>query len=191
VQAACWLDMKRSYMEMRPQIRRVYLTLRDLRPYAQVAERLGFQPIESAEAQVDGQRYQTAMLDFGPLSIDGWLAGLVAGELGVAGDDLLDVEAYELVFGDRRVRLTKMEFDVFLFLYERENKAVTRASLMGQVWGNKYTGSNVIEAAVRSLRKKLGERASTIETIRNVGYRFRRLPANTSSHSVRQHKSAD
>jgi hypothetical protein len=166
-------------MEMRPQIRRVYLTLRDLRPYAQVAERLGFQPIEQAETQLDGVTYQTAMLDFGPLSVDGWLAAMVAGELGVEGDDLLDIESHELVFGDRRVKLTKMEFGVLLYLYERENKAVTRESLITQVWGNKYTGSNVIEAVVRSIRKKLGEKATLIETIRNVGYRFRRTPASS------------
>jgi AAA ATPase domain len=181
VQVACWLDMKRSYMEMRPQIRRVYLTLRDPGQYGQVAERLGFQPIESAETEIDGIRYQTAMLDFGPLSVDGWLAGLVADELGVEGDDLLDVESHELILGDQRVKLTKMEFEVFLYLYERANKAVTRASLIGQVWGKKYTGSNVIEAVVRSLRKKLGERADAIETIRNVGYRFRGSHLNNAS----------
>jgi DNA-binding response OmpR family regulator len=114
------------------------------------------------------------MLDFGPLSVDGWLAGLVADELGVEGDDLLDVESHELVLGARRVKLTKMEFEVFLYLYERENKPVNRVSLIEQVWGAKCAGSNVIEAVVRSLRKKLGDRAAAIETIRNVGYRFRR-----------------
>ena len=165
-------------MEMRPQIRRVYLTLRDLRPYSQVAERLGFQPIESAGTLIDGLSYQTAMLDFGPLSVDGWLAGLVADELGIEGGELLDVESHELVLGEQRVKLTRMEFELFLYLYEHENRAVTRASLIGQVWGKKYTGSNVIEAVVRSLRKKLGERANAIETIRNVGYRFRRVDAN-------------
>jgi len=168
-------------MEMRPQIRRVYLTLRDVRPYGQVAEKLGFQPIDSAEMEIDGIRYQTAMLDFGPLSVDGWLAGLVANELGVEGDDLLDIESHELILGDQRVKLTKMEFEVFLYLYERTNKAVTRASLIGQVWGKKYTGSNVIEAVVRSLRKKLGERADVIETIRNVGYRFRGSHLNNAN----------
>jgi len=72
-----------------------------------------------------------------------------------------------------------MEFEVFLYLYERENKPVTRVSLIEQVWGAKCTGSNVIEAVMRSLRKKLGDRAMAIETIRNVGYRFRRDCANS------------
>ena len=33
-------------------------------------------------------------------------------------------------------------------------------------------GSNVIEANVRSLRRKLGDRAGSIETVRGLGYRF-------------------
>jgi AAA ATPase-like protein len=180
VQAACWLDIKRSYMGMRPHLRRVYLTVNDLALYAPAAQKLGLQPITGAETELDGVRYHTAMLDFGPLSVDGWLAGLVADELGVEGDDLLDVESHELVLGARRVKLTKMEFDVFLYLYERENKPVTRVSLIEQVWGAKCTGSNVIEAVMRSLRKKLGDRAMAIETIRNVGYRFRRDCASSS-----------
>ena len=45
---------------------------------------------------------------------------------------------------------------------------------MQDVWGYRYTGgSNVIEAVVRSLRKKPRERASCVETVSGVGYRFR------------------
>ena len=41
------------------------------------------------------------------------------------------------------------------------------------VWGYEYDGgSNVIEANVRSLRRKLGDRADSIETVRGLGYRF-------------------
>jgi hypothetical protein len=158
----------------------VYLTVHDLALYAPAAQKLCLQPITEAETEIDGVCYHTAMLDFGPLSVDGWLAGLVADELGVEGDDLLDAESHELVLGARRVKLTKMEFEVFLYLYKRENKPVTRVSLIEQVWGAKYNGSNVIEAVMRSLRKKLGDRALAIETIRNVGYRFRRDCANNS-----------
>jgi hypothetical protein len=180
VQAACWLDIKQSYMELRPHLRRVYLTVRDLAVYVPVAQKLGLRPIEDAQIEIDGVTYHTAMLDFGPLSVDGWLAGLVADELGMEARELLDVDSHELAIGDRRVKLTKMEFEVFLYLYQRENKPVTRAALIEQVWGAKYAGSNVIEAVVRSLRKKLGDQAASIETIRSVGYRFRRPRASDS-----------
>ena len=83
VQAACWLDIKRTYMELRPKLRRVYLTVVDLPTYAPVAVKLGFNPISEAALELDGSTYHTAMLDFGPSSVDGWLAGLVADELGI------------------------------------------------------------------------------------------------------------
>ena len=83
VQAACWLDIKRTYMELRPKVRRVYLTVVDLPTYAPVAVKLGFNPISEAALELDGITYHTAMLDFGPSSVDGWLSGLVADELGI------------------------------------------------------------------------------------------------------------
>ncbi len=175
VQAASWLDIKRSYLEMRPNLRRVYLTVTDLSAYAPVAQKLGFQSMEHAEIAFDGVEYTSAMLDFGPSSVDGWLAGLAANELGVEADALLDIDAHELVLEDGRVRLSKREFDVFFYLYQSEGKAVTRASLIENVWGYKHTGSNVVDATVRSLRQKLGAKSAAIETIRGSGYRFHKL----------------
>ena len=47
------------------------------------------------------------------------------------------------------------------------------AEVASAVWGYSHVGSNVIDTVVRSLRKKLGERASMIETVRGRGYRLR------------------
>jgi len=118
--------------------------------------------------------YHTALLDLGPSSVDGWLTRLVAAELGVGDDDILDANAHELVLDGRRVTLTPLEYSVFSYLYQNEGRAITRAALIENVWGYSYAGSNVVETVVRSLRKKLEDRASAIETIRGVGYRFRR-----------------
>jgi len=175
VQAACWLDIKRTYMEMRPHLRRVYLSVQDLTPYGPVAQKLGFQPLVADEVEIDGSKYSSAMLDFGPSSVDGWLARMAAAELGREDEEVFDGHAHELMIDNGRVKLTKLEFEVFRYLYQRKGKAVTRVSLIEDVWGWKQTGSNVIEAVIRSLRKKLGDRASAIETIRGSGYRFRGL----------------
>jgi DNA-binding response OmpR family regulator len=41
------------------------------------------------------------------------------------------------------------------------------------VWGTDYTeGSNVVDAMVRTLRRKLGEDGRRIESVRGVGYRL-------------------
>ena len=171
VQAACWIDVKRKYLELRPRLRRVYLALADLAPYAAVAQKLGFQAIKEAF----GRGYQSAMLDFGPSSVDGWLGRLLAAELGVEQDSVLDCAARELVLNGRRVGLSKLEFGVIEFLYRRPGEAVSRSSLIAQVWEQSFDGGgNVVDVVIRSLRKKLGDRASLIETVHGVGYRFRR-----------------
>ena len=174
VQAACWLDIKRIYMELRPNLRRVYLALRDLSPYAPVALKLGFSPLSSCDGDMDGNAYHTAMLDFGPSSVDGWISGLVAAELGMEVEKFLDTEARELVGDGARVNLTKLEFDVLHYLSQNDGKVISRDLLLDDVWGQTYHGgSNVVDVVIRALRKKIGPRAAMIETVRGVGYRFR------------------
>lgn len=174
-QAAVWLDLKRTYMELRPALRRVYLTARNLAAYEPVAQRLGFEVLTGREVSLDGNLYPSAVLDFGPASVDGWLAKLAANELGVHTElDLLDPEARELLLANGRVALTPLEFGVMQHLQARQGKAVSRTELLWDVWGTRYEGgSNVVDAVVRTLRCKLGERADRIETVSGVGYRLR------------------
>lgn len=175
VQAACWVDIKRKYLELRPNLRRVYLALCDLNPYIAAAQSLGFRILGEASATIGGDCYHSAMLDFGPSSVDGWLARLVAAELGVEEDGLLDCAARELVFNGRRVGLTKLEFGVMEYLSRRTGEAVPRSSLLANVWEQSHDGGgNVVDVVIRSLRKKLDARASLIETVHGVGYRLRR-----------------
>jgi hypothetical protein len=96
VQAACWLDIKRSYMELRPRLQRVYLTVRDFAPYAAVAQELGFKPIAEAVVEMDGDTYLSAALDFGTGSVDGWLSRLIATELGIPPDETAEPKSLDL-----------------------------------------------------------------------------------------------
>jgi hypothetical protein len=174
VQAACWLDIKRTYLALRPKLRRVYMTVNDLAPYASVARTLGFRPIESASSKLDARTYHTAMLDFGPSSVDGWLARLVAAELGMGKTDIVDLEGRGLIVNHRRVPLTRLEFAVVHYLHERKGKPVARASLIRDVWEHEYdVGSNVVDVVIKSLRKKLGKRSDVVETVTGYGYRLR------------------
>jgi hypothetical protein len=175
VQAATFLDVKRQYMELRPRLRRLYsggYAERDLLP---ALGPLGFVGLPEADLMLDGLPFRTIMLDFGPGSVDEWLARVAAKELGLAQEDLLDLDARELVIDHQRTPLTRLEFDLLRYLVLREGKVVPRTDLLADVWGYSYQGdSNVIEVAVRSLRRKLGRRADLIETVRGVGYRYRR-----------------
>ncbi|MDT8894331.1 winged helix-turn-helix domain-containing protein [Halomonas sp. I1] len=188
VQAACWLALKGDYMAMRPALRRVYLVLADLSPYAAVAETLGFQPLSHHRVLLDGCEHTTAVLDFGPRSVDGWLARLAAAELGLPGEDVwLDRQAHELIRQERRISLTPLEFGVLAYLSDRPGEAVGREQLLKEVWGSHYTGwSNKVDAVVVGLRRKLGEDADRIETVAGVGYRYRRRADNASSQGAIQ-----
>ena len=174
VQAACWLDVKRAYMALRPALRRMYVVVQDVPTYWPVVEKLGFRPLPDSEALLDGNQYASVVLDFGPGSVDGWLASLVADELGIEEVPALDEEARELSVDGKPVQLTPLEYGLFRQLSEREGNTATRRDLLREVWGTEYTGgSNVVDAAVRSLRRKLGAASIVVETVRGSGYRVR------------------
>ncbi len=172
VHAALGLEVSRTWMALRPHLRRHYTVVRDLseleHPVLRGAELLPGPPLV-----IDGTRRYPALIDFGPASVDGWLTALIATELHVEEDCMLDVGQRQLVVDGRRVHLTRLELGVFRALFERPGRVVERADLLREVWGyHDEGGSNVIEAVVRSLRRKLDHRADMIETVRGVGYRF-------------------
>jgi DNA-binding response OmpR family regulator len=71
------------------------------------------------------------------------------------------------------VTLTALEYGVMRTLVDHPDRVVTRDELLERVWGQAYGGSNVVDAVVRTLRKKLGAYAGSVETVRGHGYRFR------------------
>ncbi|MDR5902166.1 winged helix-turn-helix domain-containing protein [Halomonas icarae] len=176
VQAAIWLALKRDYMEMRPALRRVYLVLADPAPYAAVAETLGFRPLPDCSVTLDGVEHTSVVLDFGPRSVDGWLARLAAAELVLEGDtEWLDRQARELILHDRRIALTPLEFGVLSYLLDRDGEAVSREQLLKEVWQSDYMGwSNKVDAVMVGLRRKLGDESGCIKAVTGVGYRYRR-----------------
>jgi hypothetical protein len=97
VSGSIFLDCKRMYMTMRPNLRRVYLTVCDMSTFAPVFESVGFR--FTPEVKLDDTIYNMGVLDMGPASVDGWLAGLVAAELGVEEGGILDIDARGLVLG--------------------------------------------------------------------------------------------
>jgi hypothetical protein len=176
-QAASWVDLKRTYMELRGTLRWVYSVLAIPAPYVEVATTLGFRPLPDPTAEVGGQVLHSFILDMGPGSVDAWLADLVGAEIAaeeIRASKMLDVDARELVLTSGRVTLTSLEFGVMEYLQAHPGKAVSRFDLMEAVWGYRNdTASNVVDVVVRSLRRKLGTQAAAVETVRGTGYRYR------------------
>ena len=180
-QAACWLDKKRSYLELRPRLRWVYTCYRDAELYRRSLEQLGFRLVDEGRPALDRVMQHTFRLDMGMDSVDGWLGNLLAQETGTAIGEaacyspLLDLEARELLVNGSRIGLTPLEFGVFAYLVARPNRAVARYELVEAVWGygKEASTSNVVETVVRSVRQKLGAHRNALETVRGVGYRYR------------------
>jgi DNA-binding response OmpR family regulator len=172
--ARLWLDAKRVYLELRPHLRRLYTPVRDVESALTVLAPLGFAVLPGAPVSIGDDAYFTLVNDFGPGSIDGWLSDVVGRELAADEPTVLDPAARQLVLDGRAVDLSRLELDVLRHLRGREGIAVTREELLREVWGHEWTSasSNVVEAVVSGLRKKMGDRAAALETVRGVGYRL-------------------
>jgi DNA-binding response OmpR family regulator len=70
------------------------------------------------------------------------------------------------------VPLTRLEFGVLQHLSLHPDRVVGRDELLRDVWGQQFGGSNVVDAVVKSLRKKLGTHGDAIATVTGHGYRF-------------------
>jgi DNA-binding response OmpR family regulator len=172
--AMLWLDAKRVYLELRPHLRRLYTHVPDVDRALTVLAPLGFAALPGAPVQIGEGSHWTLVNDFGPGSIDGWLTEVVGRELAADEPTVLDAATRRLVLDGRKVDLSRLELDVLRHLQRREGVAVTREELLREVWGHQWTGanSNVVEAVVSGLRRKMGDRAAALETVRGVGYRL-------------------
>lgn len=72
------------------------------------------------------------------------------------------------------LELTFSEFEILFLLAKRPGWVFTRGQIVNGVRGHDYpVTERAIDVQIVSIRKKLGERASLIETIRGVGYKFK------------------
>ncbi|OGG54900.1 MAG: DNA-binding response regulator [Candidatus Handelsmanbacteria bacterium RIFCSPLOWO2_12_FULL_64_10] len=95
------------------------------------------------------------MMRIGPLTVDA--AGHRASLSGVSLD------------------LTATEFKLLTTLLSRRGRVQSRDDLLHAVWGYDYAGyGRTVDTHIRRLREKLGEAADMVETVRGVGYRFRK-----------------
>ncbi|GAB2575686.1 hypothetical protein Aab01nite_14060 [Paractinoplanes abujensis] len=78
----------------------------------------------------------------------------------------------QVVVDGEPLPLTRLEFDLLLFLAERPRRVFTRAQLLTGVWGYDHTGERTVDVHVRRLRLKLGGAVPLITTVYGVGYRL-------------------
>lgn len=94
----------------------------------------------------------------------------------VVGGLSIDAGSREAVLDGIALDLTPKEFDLLLFLAERDGDVVTKRELLARVWREPYGGSErTVDVHLSWLRKKLGESASEpryLKTVHGVGVRL-------------------
>ena len=82
-------------------------------------------------------------------------------------------ERHEVKVAGRDVTLTNKEFELLSLLLRNKGIVLTRATLMDRVWGFESERENrTLDVHIRTLRVKLGEAGSYIETVRGIGYKI-------------------
>ncbi|MDR2108340.1 MAG: response regulator transcription factor [Coriobacteriales bacterium] len=90
------------------------------------------------------------------------------------GPVVLSTARREVTANGDAVMLTYKEFELLRFLMENAGLVFTRGHLLESIWGWDFGGNTrTVDVHVQTLRQKLGESASIIETVRGVGYRVR------------------
>ncbi len=103
------------------------------------------------------------------------VSGPAGPKLLTAGDLSIDLERYDVTVAGRRVSLTYKEFQLLVLLASNPGRVYTREALLSQIWGYDYLGgTRTVDVHIRRLRSKVESPGrSFVETIWNVGYRFK------------------
>ncbi|MBQ3180887.1 MAG: response regulator transcription factor [Firmicutes bacterium] len=89
------------------------------------------------------------------------------------GDVVLDDDKRLVYERGRECSLTFKEYELLKLLLQNCGIVLSRERIMDRVWGMDFEGeSRTVDMHIKTLRQKLGESASIIKTVRNVGYKI-------------------
>ena len=94
--------------------------------------------------------------------------------------EVLELEGLRIDFTGRtvwvdgqQVDLSPKEYDLLFYMARNRGIALSRDTLITQVWGYDFCGDDrTLDTHIKLLRKELGAHSSRIVTLRGVGYRF-------------------
>ena len=85
----------------------------------------------------------------------------------------LDKRGHTVRINGESIALTIKEYDLLCLLMENQGIAFSREQLLDKVWDYGYDGgTRTVDVHIQTLRAKLGDSGSMIETVRGIGYRF-------------------
>lgn len=85
----------------------------------------------------------------------------------------IDTAARLVYVNGVRRNLSPKEYDLLYYLAKNRGRALSRESIITEVWGYDYYGDDrTLDTHIKLLRKSLGEYAGYVVTLRGLGYRF-------------------
>ena len=89
---------------------------------------------------------------------------------------VIDFSARIVTVDGERVDMTPKEYELLFYMVRNKGLALTRESLISEVWGYDFFGDErTLDTHIKLLRKSLGEYSKCIVTLRGVGYRFEEI----------------
>jgi len=84
----------------------------------------------------------------------------------------LDQQGRRVSIGGNPLELTALEYRIFEDFFLNAGRIRTREELLSAVWGYQFEGyERTVDVHIARLRRKLGDAAQCIETVRGMGYR--------------------
>ncbi len=86
----------------------------------------------------------------------------------------LDQQGRRVSIEGRTLELTALEYRIFEDFFLNAGRIRTREELLSSVWGYQFEGyERTVDVHIARLRRKLGENAQYLETVRGMGYRYK------------------
>ncbi|MGF2097414.1 response regulator transcription factor [Mammaliicoccus lentus] len=100
----------------------------------------------------------------------------------ILGSIRIRPDYFEVYRNDELLELTPKEFELLLYLIERQGRVITREHMLNSVWNYEFAGdSRIVDVHISHLRDKLEENPKQpqfIKTVRGLGYKLERPKNN-------------
>jgi len=91
----------------------------------------------------------------------------------VFSDLIINLEAKELLIAEKKIKLTKTEFEILVLLAENPERMFSRENIIERAWKEAtYITERTVDVHITRLRKKLGEHSFRIVSRPGYGYKF-------------------
>lgn len=109
-------------------------------------------------------------------------------------DILIDTDIHKIRKAGADIKLTQLEWSLFLFLIENKGRVCTRDEIIEHVWGTRFQyDTGTIDVHLNAIRRKLGfKRDYPIEVVRGVGMIFHSdALSDSSEHQIQMRQNLE